>query len=142
MLSDLDRMLAEHACARLAIGYALCSDSRDIDGFVALWSEDGVWENTRGPIRGSAAIRQYLDDAPKTSLGRHVCSNIQVTVEDEAHANGLSYFTFYHAPEPGPETPVTLAGPAFVGRYIDAYVKTPAGWRFASRRLELTFKFA
>jgi hypothetical protein len=141
MLTDLDRTLAEHACARLAIAYALCADSRDIDGFADLWSDDGVWHNSRGALTGPAAIRQYLENAPKTSLGRHVCSNILVTVVDAQHATGISYFTFYNSAEPGAERPAAIAAPMLVGQYVDLYVKTHAGWRFASRRMEPVFKF-
>ncbi len=141
-MTELERTLAELACARLPVDYAHCVDSRDNEAFVALWSEDGVWHNTRGPQRGRATIRLYVENQAKTAVGRHVCSNVRVTLTDEVHATGTSYFTFYNAVDPGDARPVTITAPMFVGQYFDEYVKTAEGWKFASRRMELTFKFA
>jgi hypothetical protein len=141
MVTELDRTLIEHACARLVVAYALHYDSHDTDGFVALWSDDGVWHNSRGALRGPDAIREYLRGPPKITLGRHVCSNIHVTVVDAEHATGTCYFTFYGTTESDPVRPVTLASAQAVGQYFDEYVKTFAGWRFASRRMEPVFKF-
>ena len=138
MLTALDRMLAEHECAKLAVAYGSCVDERDIEGFVALWSEDAVWHNSRGPLEGQAAIRRHVETTWEQSPpGRHVCTNMQVTLADPDRASGTSYFTYYAGDVSG--RPATI--PQFVGRYTDEYVRTAAGWRFASRRIEPVLKY-
>ncbi|HLY80865.1 MAG TPA: nuclear transport factor 2 family protein [Caulobacteraceae bacterium] len=140
MLTALDRMLAEHECAKLAIAYGSCVDGRDIEGFMALWSEDAVWYNTRGPLEGAAAIRRDVEATwGKSPPGRHICTNISVKLADDTHASGTSYFMFYLGGDVAGR-PATI--PQFIGRYLDDYVKTETGWRIASRRIELALKLA
>ena len=142
MLTELERIAAEQACARLTIACSLLYDSRDAEGFVALWSEDGVWETTRGPMCGHDTIRRHFGTRPPASLGRHITTNVMIAVIDAEHATGTCYFTYYSSADPGDERPATIAGPQFVGQYFDTYVKTGAGWRLARRRMDLTFKFS
>ena len=138
MLNALDRMLAEHECAKLALAYGSCVDGRDVEGFVALWSENAIWHNSRGPLEGQAGIRRHVEATwDQGPAGRHICTNIQVTLADETHASGISCFTYYAGDVSG--RPATI--PQFIGRYVDEYVRTATGWRFASRRIEPELKY-
>jgi hypothetical protein len=60
-------------------------------------------------------------------------------VIDEHSAEGVVYLTLYrHDGDPG-DLPRPLDGPLVVGRYHDAFTRTDEGWRFASRRIEVSF---
>ncbi len=52
-LSDLDRMLIEHACIKLVNRYALASDASDYEALAAMYTEDGVFAR---PTSGTGFI--------------------------------------------------------------------------------------
>ena len=57
---------------------------------------------------------------------RHFTSTHQIDLEDDSHASGRLYFAV-----------LTDIGLDHWGRYVDRYVRTAAGWRFARRSVSV-----
>ena len=55
-----ERMLAEHACARLCHLYARRLDAYDYESFMELWADDATIVMLGNPYAGEAAIRSWL----------------------------------------------------------------------------------
>lgn len=132
---------SERACEALSVAYARAIDFRDYDTFVDLFTEDGELD-TGTVLKGRAAIREAISHRPDELRSRHVITNVFVDVLSDTEARGISYLTLYRhvGPESLKNGPVPLTGPAAVGHYEDRFVKTPEGWRFKRRRLQLAFR--
>ncbi len=139
-MNDVECAAIEQACAKLAIQYCHLVDQYDHDALPKLWAKDGVWETMKGPARNHAEIRAYLDGKDQSSQGRHHATNILVNVIDNDHAEGVCYYTFYAGPKPAKGETAPAKAPMVMGRYFDKFVRTPDGWRFAHRRMEMEFK--
>lgn len=138
-MTDLERMLAEHACHKLCIDYAYFGDNGQPDRLAALFAEDGELILPTGTSKGRAAISAGATPTPNLVM-RHVMSNIRIDVESPDTAAGTAYLRLYYATREGPEGPAiskTLS-PRLLGAYHDRFVRTDEGWRFATR----TFEFA
>jgi len=135
------RAAIERICADLTIEYARSIDFRDYDNVAKLFTENATL--TIGQrLEGRAAIAAAMMQRPGELRSRHVITNIFVDVVDDKHARGICYLTLYRhvGPESLERGPVPLRGPAAIGHYEDAFVKTPAGWKFERRTLHLAFR--
>jgi hypothetical protein len=130
------RHAIEHECSRLVRQYCLHVDAYRHAEVVALFAEDGVWETWKGPMRGHAAMQAYLDAKDTKPTTIHTAQNIVVDVVSEREATGTSVFVYFGTDRGDP----TATVPKVVGRYFDRYVLTPAGWRIAHRRTDMTFR--
>ncbi len=113
---------------RLVHRYADAASRDDRDAWVATWSDDGVWEIGRGPVSGRAAISAAFDRAMDLfEAVVQLAHNGEATVDGD-RAAGRWYMS---------EATLTRSGKRalYFGYYDDVYVRTAAGWRFASRRL-------
>jgi hypothetical protein len=130
-------------CEALSIAYARAVDFRDYDSFVELFAEDGELD-TGAPLIGRERIRKAIARRPDELKSRHVLTNIFIDVQDADNARGISYLTLYRhiGPESLSGEPIEFQGPAAVGHYEDQFVRTPAGFRFKRRRLQLSFRRA
>lgn len=132
----------ERACERLSHAYSRHTDFREYDKFVELFSEDALL-NAGGELVGKDTIRKAMSKRSDKLRSRHVVTNLIVDVIDEDHAEGVIYLTLYREVSEearDPSNVLGLQGPAGVGHYTDKYVRTPEGWRFASRVLEFAFQ--
>ncbi len=131
-MDERKRAEIEQACARLATAFHVYIDAFRHDELLDLFAEDALWVHPMmGTLRGRAEMKRYLDDKSRKPTAMHMTTNILIDVVDESHAKGTAYYAFYYDGEgrmPGP-----LKGPMAVGRYVDEYVRTPAGWRFSYR---------
>lgn len=148
-MDEIQRLLAERACARLIVEYAHRLDFGAADTIWELFVADGVWEMPGEGLRWSGweELRQglpaRLSDDRRTT--RHICTNTAITVLGEASASGLTYMVNFRHDFGGPAmvdgarrlAPASL--PRYIGEYIDTFVKTADGWRFGARRVELSF---
>ncbi|MCJ2181780.1 nuclear transport factor 2 family protein [Novosphingobium sp. 1949] len=120
----------EHDCARLVARYANRNDAADWEAVAALYAPDGRMARPSAPddwIVGREAILAAFAARPARTT-RHVCSNVEITVLDADTALGESamlLFTGDAAPR--------------VGSFLDRFVRTGEGWRFAERRGTMTF---
>lgn len=133
-------MVIEHDCASVVNRYGLAVCRWDLDTFVALSTDDAVWQRPAvAPMAGHAQIRAFMDSQPPPAerVMRHVQGGIVVDVIDEDHARVSSQTTVYSAP-PGP-LPVPIALPDMVVEYEDKMVRTPEGWRIRRRDTTVVF---
>jgi 3-phenylpropionate/cinnamic acid dioxygenase small subunit len=140
-LAPLKRLIIERACEQLSIEYARAVDFRDYDAFVELFVEDAVLDLGMR-LEGKTAIRVSMQKRSDEIRTRHVLTNIFIEVQDSLHARGISYLTLYRhvGAESARTAPVNSILPTAVGHYEDAFVKTPAGWRFKTRTLHVAFR--
>lgn len=135
------RLEIEHACSRLATLYCHHIDHGNAEGFVDLWTEDGVYQPAARsePIVGRDAIRQWVRAYPAHALTRHVTANHLVEVVDEDTAVGTSYTLVFREPHPVPGEISSRMSPRSFVEYVDSYRRTPDGWRFARRVYRFLF---
>ena len=139
-MNPLDVLLIEHACAKLTVRYANCLDTFDDEGVVGLFAPDGVWHHTsQGAMRGHDVIRAFLATRPRTTLVRHVATNSEVTVIDEASARGRSYWTAFLAADYQPGQLAPIGPPFSIGEFADEYVCLDGRWVIASRTMKHLF---
>jgi hypothetical protein len=142
-VTDIETMMAEHACARLITEYAALLDAGRWDDVAALYVPDGRMSRPTAPddfIEGRDAILASFTARPPR-ISRHVCINIRVDVRggDQATASSqILLFTAEAAADDG--LPIQSPAPPMVGTYADRLVRTEAGWRFAERRGSLDFR--
>lgn len=134
-MDDAQRLLIERTCEKLVLRFCVLVDGYRHEDLTALWTDDAVWETWRGPLRGRAAIRAYLDAKAQTDTTIHIAQNVLIDVHDERTASGTAMFTYYDTRRNDAASLV----PRVVGRYFDRFALTSEGWRFAHRRTELTF---
>jgi hypothetical protein len=135
-MNEQDRMLAEHACQRLCMAFHVHVDAYQNNDIVALFAEDAVWHHKSGLLKGHGDIAAYLNSKSTYPIVRHLVTNVLIDVEDPNSASGVAYVTVFYA-EPGKGAPL-LQEPIVLATYYDTFTCTDNGWRFASRRPELT----
>jgi uncharacterized protein (TIGR02246 family) len=140
-MSHSDRATDRRAIEQLNEDFCHQLDRGDVEGFVALFTDDALYTNGLRVLRGVAQIRQfYMDrtrDGPRTS--RHFTQGLRVEFTGENSARGLSAaFTFSAAGSP----PIESTIPAVVADFEDVYVLDGARWRFAERHIVPLFRAA
>ncbi|MDF2638489.1 MAG: hypothetical protein K0R64_1473 [Novosphingobium lindaniclasticum] len=129
-LSPEDVRAIEHDCARLIARYANRNDAADWVAVASLYAADGRMARPTAPddwIVGREAILTAFQSRPARAT-RHICSNVEITVVDGDTALGESAMLLF-----------TGEGSPKVGSFLDRFVRTGEGWRFAERRGLLTF---
>jgi ketosteroid isomerase-like protein len=140
-LTDLDQLVIERACERLAIDYCHFTDHGEASRVADLFTDDGVWVAGDTVMSGRARILRGFQHRENNAarMSRHVCSTMQIDVHDADNASGCVYLTLYRH-DGDPERKLSpLNGPAMVGEYRDAFRRTPDGWRIARRELFIAF---
>jgi hypothetical protein len=114
--------------------YATAVDSRDWDLFRSCFVDDATIDyTTAGGASGTVSeIAGWLEQTLTLfTLSVHYVTNREVTLLGDKATGWLAYFN-----------PNTLADGSLLlsgGHYRDAYVRTDAGWQFASRATEGTW---
>lgn len=138
-LSELQVLLIQRACERLVYDFAEYIDTRQYALLDQLFDEQAVYSRPVDPktvIVGLANIRKVFEGRPTNRVGRHLCSNVRIDVLSPTRAKGSCRVELVGASaeqEPHPQFGLK-ADQRLVGGYEDEFVKTAAGWRFASRR--------
>ncbi len=133
MRAQLSELLDREAIRQLVVSYAHFARTRNIDGLVALYSDNAVFDvpgnmgTKAGPRSGRDAIRETLRvDLPRSDpwpfLHQHV---IEMLGPDRAR--GILYFELRQG--------VDNLRTTHIGSYQDEYVKEQGVWKFLSRRL-------
>jgi SnoaL-like domain len=127
-MSEEERRAIEQDCARLIAQYANYNDAARWEELSQLYAPDGRMSRPSAPddwIEGREAIlHAFQERAPRKT--RHVCSNIVI---DASNATGESTMILFDDP----------VAPPKIGYFLDRFVRTENGWRFAERRGGLTF---
>ncbi len=113
------------------------ADRGSIDDYLALWTDDGMWEGSADVARGKDEMRARVEayrargvQGPG-SQARHVSTTRYVEFVSADSARAESYFVYFVDVNTQPR-------PARVGRYVDELQRTGAQWRLRRRRLILT----
>lgn len=131
--SRVQELEDQQAIQRVITDYSAHLDARDYDGYVGLFTPDGVWANGDTRREGQDEIRAMLEglfgEVPEDFVNTssfHQVSNFEIDVDgDEATAK--SRFVFVMRGEGGAPTPMLS------GQYHDRLVRTDDGWRIAER---------
>src|SRR3546814_3330437 len=122
------RRLAEIEDIRKRVAkYNLAFDSRDEDGYVAFWTEDGYVErrNSKPSCRGHVQLAALARDFPVN--GRHITTDLVIDVNGDT-AEMKNYMLYL---DMGPPCEISM-----FGVYFDKLVRTPEGWKFKERIFE------
>jgi hypothetical protein len=138
-VNALDELLIIKECQRLLILYADAVNCWNLEGFVALFTEEGVWQRPRSPaLIGHAEIRRFMEGQPKPRVLRHVNGHGLIDVESTDRARGVSMTTVYDTPGTH-ELPAPFTGPNMVVEYRDVFVRDLGRWRIARRDTTVVF---
>lgn len=134
-MTALDALRDRQAIAEVCYRYAFALDARDWAALQTCFTADATaYYRDQNPTHGYAAIETRIRSAlAPLSSTQHLIGNVLVTLTlAGAEADSVCYLQAQHV------RPGTDGGDTFViaGRYLDHFVRTPAGWRIAQRRLE------
>jgi hypothetical protein len=142
-MNDLERLVAERACERLIVEYCRRVDFGQAAGIADLFCEDATWEGVDLLLTGREQIRDWFikREGVTRRVSRHVCTNVAIDVVSADEAHSLCYMINYrHDRREGDQSlPVPAEVPKFVGELHDRFRHTLGGWRFAARRVEVSF---
>lgn len=123
----------ELAIKRVITDYSAAIDARDYDGYVGLFTEDGIWANGATRREGHAEIREMLEglfgEVDPDYVNRasfHFISNFEVNVDGDT-ASAKSRFIFFMRGEGGEPTP------ELSGQYHDKLVRLDGEWKISER---------
>lgn len=141
-MDDKQRAAIAEQCRNLVLALGYYGDHRDAASAVALFAEDGTW--LRGGVRytGHAELSKSYQAGSPTAVLRHLHAGTYVTVTDDDQAEGITYYLAFNE-DPGTagtSPPYPLHTPFSMGEYHDSFVRTSAGWRFASRTTVRVFQ--
>lgn len=106
--------------------YNLMLDAGDSEGWADTFVEDGTF----GASQGRPALIEFADGFHgQNPTSRHWNTNIRITATADGAA-GTCYLMLWNVGTRPAEIILT-------GTYQDALVRTPDGWRFQSRRVEI-----
>lgn len=123
----------QQAIQRVLTNYSAYLDARNFDGYVGLFTPDGVWQNGATRREGRTEIRAMLTglfgepDPDFVNLSSfHQIGNFEIDVDgDTAHAK--SRFVFVMRGKDGSPTP------ELSGQYEDDLVRVDGAWKIKHR---------
>lgn len=140
-MTDMERMLIERECERLALQYASYIDRGEAARIADLFTEDAEFVAVRATMKGRTAIVEGMGhrESRRDRRSRHVCTNILIDVTGETTATGTVYMTVYRHDDPEDPDLRPSDIPASVGDYRDRYERTSDGWRISRREIVPVF---
>jgi hypothetical protein len=132
LVSDADHL----SLSRLVVEIAWRIDHGQADRVWELFVPDGVLDTSGTPLVGHNAILEWgRARVASTVQTRHICSGMRFNDRGSDRATGSTLLTVFMHDGDGRGPAV----PAVVGEDADEFLRTNAGWRFASRRFETLF---
>jgi hypothetical protein len=118
----------------LVLRYSTALDTRDWTMLESCFAEDAAFDaDGFAPIHGAAAIRDTASSAlAGLDASQHFVTNITVALDSET-ATVTSYLQAQHVRASAGDDPNFLVA----GIYRDNVTRTPNGWRFSHRRLQV-----
>jgi ketosteroid isomerase-like protein len=107
-------------------------DAHDVDAWANCWLPDGKFIATYGTFEGHEAIKEFIRGhikAGKEDGARHVLTNYVIDADGDDRATVYSLVVKIQVEKP----PFIIAS----GVYNDVVVRTPEGWKFESRQLDV-----
>jgi len=127
-----------HAIRSLIDAYAHCADRRDAGGQMALFTDDCrllVFFDVRSTepsqsYQGRAALAPVFDALNAYEATTHFNGQSSISLRGD-QATGESYCLAHHVTRKSDKAELMVASI----RYLDEFIRTPAGWRFGERKL-------
>lgn len=133
MEERLQRVEDELAIKRLIVEYAVRLDAKDLDSYLDLFAEDGIWQTGENARRGRAAIREMLEgmygETEKEPFGYaryRIVSNMQVDVDGNRATARSRHLSLMRGPNGNPV-------PTLGGLYEDELVRVDGQWKILRR---------
>lgn len=130
----------ERAIEQLKYRYARCCDGGyDLEGFRSIFTPDGIWAaNGYGEYRGHDAICDFFEALSRSIVTvLHYVTSPNIMIAEDGLAATASFYLHCLSRVRRKETPTTVDFFVQMGVYTDAFVKTEAGWRFASIKVDV-----
>jgi ketosteroid isomerase-like protein len=140
MKPEFQSMFLDHYELRtLGERFADTANRRDFDGFVDLWTDNGVWE-IGPPINVSFAGRTEIRAGIEGMLGRwdffvQLPTAFDVRIRDD---NAIAYWTVHEVAR----TKDASQGNDNLSLYLDDYVRVGGRWLFQRRRYRTIYSDA
>ena len=125
------------AIQALVTRYNRAIDHGDVDGWVACFTDDGVFEGVVGRYTGREALRGFADDLSHGPLGepfrpmRHWTTNFLIDYDGGPDAARMRADHLLFRQREGAAEPIVMAV------YRDRLRRADGAWRFAERVVEL-----
>jgi SnoaL-like protein len=135
------QQLQDRAAIRgLIDAYSFCADTRDIEGHIALFTEDTnfeVYMDEKNPepsqvVKGNKNLFPIFDDLNHYVSTMHLNAQCSINLDGD-HATAATYCRAYHLKLPDGIQTLMIAGI----RYYDTMVKQNGQWLFAERKLKV-----
>jgi hypothetical protein len=145
VLSAVERIEIERACARLIYAYARALDIGELGAAADFFAANGSMARPMAPdqlIQGRETIRTSLLGRPRNLLTKHLVTNVMIDVDSHDAAHGLSYLTMISTTLPAEaKPPFESQGPLYFGEFQDRFILESGAWRFLERRgsIQITF---
>ncbi|MGI9053682.1 MAG: nuclear transport factor 2 family protein [Ilumatobacteraceae bacterium] len=135
MSDEVRRLVDRQAIADVVHAYCRNVDLVRPDEIAALFTQDCTVDYGPGlgaPTHGAAQLEQRLAAGlPRFAATSHHVSNIEVDFDGDDAADTITYLYAWHRyHDDRPDAHLWA-------RYHDRFVRTPAGWRIASRTLKV-----
>jgi uncharacterized protein (TIGR02246 family) len=128
-----DRAQDYAAIQTLIVKYAHVYDSRDVEGYVGIFTDDAQFTFTGNALNGSAEIRAFItgvaNSPPPTIKSHHVITNTLIEFVSDTEAHHRSYWEIVSGPAGGPFTVGNI------GVYEDVVVKQNGQWLISRRHI-------
>jgi hypothetical protein len=128
-MDELQQLVAQNEIRALVAQYAQFTDDTRLEEWTGLFVEDARMEAGGQPLEGRPALTEWITAVTSSMKLRHIMGAVTVTLDSATEAHGAADMVLLAAVEGS----WIIAG---APRYVDRYVKTDAGWRFAERILE------
>ncbi len=128
-MDEIQQLVAANEIRNLVAQYAQHTDDTRLQEWTELFVEDARMEAMGQALEGRPALTEWITGVTSSMKLRHVMGGVTVTLDSATEAHGAADMILLAAVEGN----WVLAG---APRYVDRYVKTDAGWRFAERILE------
>jgi ketosteroid isomerase-like protein len=128
----IDRLADREALRELRARYTHCYDSGDLEGFLDLFTEDGLLQLAQtGFARGRDELRRALAGPMQAmEFAIHFTSDELTEFAGPTSARARSRFAVHTGRKPN------IQG---AGTYLDEYQLTERGWKFRARRIEFFY---
>lgn len=121
------------AIQTLIVKYAHVYDSRDVEGYVSIFTEDAKFTFTGNALNGRAEIRNFITGVANSpapvNLSHHVITNTLIEFVSDTEAHHRSYWEIVSGPAGGPFTVGNI------GVYDDVVVKQNGQWLIKTRNI-------
>lgn len=140
-MDALARLQIEHECARLIKVYCNAIDRHDVEGVVAVFAKDGVWQRPGNPpLTGHDDIRTFVEHHGVGAVSAHYVTNIVVDVESESRASSNAYALVFRGAGTLGAGPLPMALPQLVVHYQHQFIRESGKWLMKRKETRWLFR--